>query len=323
MGSGSVTTCQPLPFRDDESPLVTVLMPAYQMASRISMALSSLRAQTIPNWECIVVNDGSTDDLQKVVGAVQDPRIRYFSIPKNRGRGYASQVGLQQARGKYICGLDADDWIYPCKLQRQLEFLYAHPQVAAVSVPLALINSQGELVGVQFEGPQQIFAAGSKFQRFAFGPAMLATALAREVGYDASFRRSQDFDFFSRLLRCHAFAVLGEVGYAYNFATGCQVDNVLEGLLCNRRSLCKDLLVNPWRVLPGLATVQAKRWIYQLLKSTRTYSTFQTWRRNAPSPAQLQTFLASREAVFTQLDQLGSPWRSGPPPRTEDDHGDR
>jgi glycosyltransferase involved in cell wall biosynthesis len=114
-------------------PLVTVVVPTYNYGRFIGETLASLRAQTFENWECVVVDDGSTDDTGEVVAraARSDPRVRYLR-QQNQRQAVAKNTGLADARGRYVQFLDADDLVEPRKLERQVEFLEANPDVDIV-----------------------------------------------------------------------------------------------------------------------------------------------------------------------------------------------
>lgn len=108
-------------------------MPAYNYGRFIEDAFDSLRGQTYSNWECIVVDDGSTDNTAEIVARAMagDARIRYLHQPNQR-QSVAKNTALAGARGSYLQFLDADDLIEPLKFERQLEFLQARPDVDIV-----------------------------------------------------------------------------------------------------------------------------------------------------------------------------------------------
>ncbi len=112
-------------------PLVSVIIPCYNQAHFLTDSVGSLIAQTLDNWECIIVNDGSPDDTRAVAKSLvqQDPRIRYFE-QENCGLACARNTGLNLAHGRYIQFLDADDLIAPEKLQLQLDALKGINQLA-------------------------------------------------------------------------------------------------------------------------------------------------------------------------------------------------
>ena len=105
-------------------PRVSVVVPCYNQGRFLAEALDSVRAQTHAHWECLIVNDGSTDDTGSVVRryAAQDARFRYVE-QENRGLPAARNRGLRETSGDYIQFLDSDDVIGPAKFERQLALL--------------------------------------------------------------------------------------------------------------------------------------------------------------------------------------------------------
>src|SRR3954454_9279976 len=94
-------------------PLVSVLMPTYDQANFIGRAIDSLLAQRLADWELIVVDDGSPDHTGDVVKPyLDDPRIRYERLPRNRGLGAALNHGLALAGGHFVAYLPSDDVYY-------------------------------------------------------------------------------------------------------------------------------------------------------------------------------------------------------------------
>ena len=114
-------------------PRVSVLLPAWNAAATIAPALASLCRQTWPDWECMVVDDGSNDDTAAIAGAFcrQDPRIRLIRTP-HRGLIPALNEGLARSQAPVIARMDADDLMHRHRLSRQLETLNADPHLAAV-----------------------------------------------------------------------------------------------------------------------------------------------------------------------------------------------
>jgi glycosyltransferase involved in cell wall biosynthesis len=103
------------------SPLVSVLIPAYNAAEHLSSTLRSVQEQTLRELEVIVVDDGSTDQTLAIAqaAALRDPRVRVIR-QTNAGVGAARNAGLRLARGKYIAPFDADDLWSPHKIERQI-----------------------------------------------------------------------------------------------------------------------------------------------------------------------------------------------------------
>jgi len=114
----------------NDRPLVSVIVPTYNYGRFIEETLECLRAQTYVNWECIVVDDGSTDDTAERVSHFieQDARFKFLR-QENARQAAAKNNGLRNSAGQYIQFLDADDLIEPQKFAKQVEFLEAHPEV--------------------------------------------------------------------------------------------------------------------------------------------------------------------------------------------------
>ncbi|HLL73732.1 MAG TPA: glycosyltransferase [Pyrinomonadaceae bacterium] len=114
-------------------PLISVIVPTYNYGKLIGQSLDSVRSQTYQHWECLVVDDGSTDHTSEVVkGYVKaDSRIRYLK-QDNRRQAAARNNGIQNSRGEYFQFLDADDLIEPKKFERQVNYMEAHPDVDIV-----------------------------------------------------------------------------------------------------------------------------------------------------------------------------------------------
>lgn len=109
-------------------PKVSVIMPAHNAAAFIKGAIESVLSQDYDNLELIIVNDGSTDDLEKVLkDYMDDKRIRYIASA-NRGVSHAINTGLESANGDYICFLHADDIFLPGRIRKQVIALESHPE---------------------------------------------------------------------------------------------------------------------------------------------------------------------------------------------------
>lgn len=113
------------------SPLVSVIVPAYNAERFLERSLRSALAQTYRNLEIVVVDDGSSDRTAEIARGTGDPRVRYLSQP-NRGQGPARNNGIRASAGAYVTLLDADDYYLPEKVGRQVEFLEARPDCGAV-----------------------------------------------------------------------------------------------------------------------------------------------------------------------------------------------
>ena len=116
--------------------LVSILIPCYNAEQWIAQAIESALAQTWPEKEVIVVDDGSTDDSLGIIRKFDD-RIRWETGP-NRGGNAARNRLLELANGAWVQYLDADDYLLDDKIARQLEFLGAHPETDVIFGPVTI-----------------------------------------------------------------------------------------------------------------------------------------------------------------------------------------
>ena len=112
---------------EDHSPLISVIMPLFNSESYISETLASVKSQTYPNWELIVIDDGSTDASYSIVSKASesDARIRPFRNSSNIGVAKTRNRGVIEAKGCFLAFLDADDVWMPEKLERQIDYMVA------------------------------------------------------------------------------------------------------------------------------------------------------------------------------------------------------
>ncbi len=102
--------------------LFSIIIPTYNRASFIEKTIRSVLSQTYPNFEIIVIDDGSVDNTEEVVCAIEDKRITYHK-KKNEERAKARNYGARLAQGEYINFLDSDDTLYPVHLEEAFKLI--------------------------------------------------------------------------------------------------------------------------------------------------------------------------------------------------------
>lgn len=116
-----------------KSPLISVIVPCYNQAQYLSEALDSIVAQSYTKWECIIVNDGSTDKSEKIATEFVDKDERFkYVLKENGGLSSARNKGLQVSRGTYIQFLDGDDFLHQDKLTTAITVLSNSPNLKLV-----------------------------------------------------------------------------------------------------------------------------------------------------------------------------------------------
>jgi glycosyltransferase involved in cell wall biosynthesis len=203
----------------DSTPLVDVILPAYNGREVIRKAIDSALAQDVP-LRLIVVDDGSTDDSAAIARSY-GPGVTVIT-QTNRGVSGARNTGLAAARAPYVALLDQDDIWQPGKLTRQLKLIEAHPEVGLVFTDMLLLRSDGTVVEDGFLRATPPYAAldrqplgdsayllaealGEAVVRFNFispSTVLLRRQAVQDIGgFDEAFRYCDDAECWMRLLR--------------------------------------------------------------------------------------------------------------------------
>jgi teichuronic acid biosynthesis glycosyltransferase TuaG len=106
-------------------PLVSIIMPSWNVQRFIEETIHSVQAQTFGDWELLIADDCSTDRTPAIIAEIgtRDPRVKLIRLAKNGGPALARQAAIDQAKGRYLAFLDSDDLWLPAKLERQLAFV--------------------------------------------------------------------------------------------------------------------------------------------------------------------------------------------------------
>jgi glycosyltransferase involved in cell wall biosynthesis len=190
-----------------DQPTFSVLIPTYNHAGYVGQALDSLIAQTDPDWEAVVVNDGSTDNTAEVLDgyAAQDARIRVFH-KENGGAGSALNIGLHEARGRWVCWLSSDDQFEPRKFEIHREWFEKRPDCRFFFTRFRDMDSDtGEITDVDDWRPipePRLQVLDMLVGNYINGVTMcIRRSVFDESGpFNEVFRYSQDFDILLRAL---------------------------------------------------------------------------------------------------------------------------
>ncbi len=201
-------------------PKVSVVIPTYNRAHLIAESIQSALDQAFTDFELIVVDDGSTDNTKEVVDSFQDPRIRYF-YQENKGVAVAGNRGFELCRGEYVAFYSSDDLLVENALEKGVQVLDSHPEVAFSYGQTYRMDERGRVFGVsklknRHSGVRRGIEEIIQFLLYDnIIPAM--TVMARrscvfEVGlFDTTFcHGSEDIDLFVRLAKKYAVAYIAE-----------------------------------------------------------------------------------------------------------------
>lgn len=175
-------------------------MPTYNYGRFITAAINSVLAQTFTAWELIIIDDGSTDDTAAVVQQFTDPRIHYI-YQENKGLPGARNTGIRQARGQFIAPLDSDDLFAPTKLEKQLAFMQANPDVGLAYNGRCTFNHDQHNLILTAAPPHATLTDLVNYYPFTPSDIFLRRQWGQKVNwYDESFvRNSEDLNFHIRL----------------------------------------------------------------------------------------------------------------------------
>ena len=187
------------------SPVFSVIIPAYNAGSYVREAISSILAQSFTDFECIILDDGSSDDTLSLLREMEarDSRLRIISR-ENRGLVTTLNELIGLSRGRYLARMDADDRAHPERLARQFEYLESHPDCVALGSIVTLIDPQGRTLKpyrlpTDHEGIVGELLEGNGGALVHPVVTLRASAVSQVGGYDSTFDYAEDWDLFLRL----------------------------------------------------------------------------------------------------------------------------
>ena len=200
-------------------PQVSVTSAFHNEGLRLVDMIKSIQAQTFDDWELVLLDDGSTDNSLELARSIRDPRIRVFSNDHNMGRGASLNKLTTLARGRYVARMDADDMSATTRLERQVAYLDAHPEVDLVGTGIIYIDPQGEPLGsrdlpLTHEG---ICRNPSRMLNICHGSILARRQWLERFQYDESLPLAVDQNLFYRAHAESTFANISEPLYYYRY----------------------------------------------------------------------------------------------------------
>jgi len=196
-------------------PIVSVIIPTYNRTMLVRDAVRSVLGQTFSDFELIVIDDGSTDGTDRMMGEFDDQRLHYLK-QENRGRSAARNRALALARGRYIAFLDSDDLYLKDKLEKQVALMDLRPDIDMIYTSAICVDEAGRPL------EQQIYTAeveGDIYRQVAFFQPVTITLptvmLRREVldavgHFDERMDRFEDTDLWRRVAKRFRVGILRE-----------------------------------------------------------------------------------------------------------------
>ncbi len=193
---------------------VSVVIPAYNAMAYLPATLESVLRQTFSDFEVLIVNDGSSDNIVQWASGIQDPRVKLIS-QSNQGVSVTRNTGIAHAQGEYIAFLDADDLWDATKLEKQVSCLENNPQLGLVYTWTALIDSFGKLMNKFFIS----HAEGNVWEQILVddiicngSSPMVRRSCFEKVGeFEPNVHIGEDIDMWIRIAADYPFAVVKEL----------------------------------------------------------------------------------------------------------------
>lgn len=191
--------------------IISVIIPAYNAAPTILETIRSVQQQSFSDFEIVIINDGSTDDLLKQLSTIHDPRINVFSY-ENGGLSVARNRGISHATGEYIAFLDADDLWTPDKLELQLAALQNCPKAGVAYSWTYFMDEQGQSfhVGQNVSVKGNVYAdlLVSNFLAHGSNPMIRRAAINSVGAFNPTVSGAADWDYWLRLAAKWEFVVV-------------------------------------------------------------------------------------------------------------------
>lgn len=194
-------------------PLISIIIPIYNRETLIEETLHSILAQTYTNWECILVDDGSTDNTKEVVAAIAkaDQRIQLFNRPDTliKGADACRNYGFSQSKGDFVNWFDSDDLMFPEHLEKKVDTLSSNANLDGsfcFNQYFSMVEGK-QVLGVvnRFQKENLLEDLILRKQFVQTGCALwkrsyIAAQFVNETIFDELLSQSQDYDFYARVL---------------------------------------------------------------------------------------------------------------------------
>jgi glycosyltransferase involved in cell wall biosynthesis len=208
-----------------DQPLVSIIIPTYNRAHLIGETLDSVVAQTYENWECIIVDDGSSDTTDEVVGeyVIKDSRFKYHHRPEDHlpGGNGARNYGIIKSDGDYINFLDSDDYLLSTTLEDKLNFIEANTHVV-ISMHTGEIENLCQAKNIIASIKNKKYDEGFIMSQpnILIGDPMISKSFLGNLKFSETQKRGQDHMFFISLFeKSGNFIKIDGVHYLYKKTT--------------------------------------------------------------------------------------------------------
>ncbi|MFF2156616.1 glycosyltransferase family 2 protein [Paenibacillus chitinolyticus] len=183
---------------------ISIIMSIFNDKVYLKDCLESIRRQTFTDWECILIDDGSTDGSSTILQqyADMDMRFKVIRLPENKGLAGALNVGISKAQGEFIARHDGDDIMLPNRLEEQYAHLMVNPSIDVLGSHASIIDEKGNVTGrlttPAIPSPRNIM----KVNPVIHPSVLIRKSVFEKYGaYNEKLRRCQDYDLWFRFMK--------------------------------------------------------------------------------------------------------------------------
>ena len=257
-------------------PIVSIVLPTYNGGQGLDEAVGSCIAQTLREWELIIVDDASTDDTAVRIGrhVAEDARIRAVRHSMNKKLPAALNTGFAEAKGQFLTWTSDDNLYRPTALAEMLTFLQSNPDLDLVYADCTLIDEQGLPIRSFPAAPPDELVLGN-----SVGPCFLYRRRVYEVlgGYAEDLFLAEDYDYWLRASVSFRLAQLHKDLYCYRLHDSSLTETQAEGVrLATVRVLRRNLPAMRWmsselrsRAWSNLSQLESADWTKKLSQPER------------------------------------------------------
>lgn len=180
------------------NPLVSIVIPVHNGEKYVKEAIDSCINQTYRDIEIIVVDDASTDNTLNILKEYGE-RITVLPVEKQNGLGNVINIGIRRSKGKYIARMDADDIMYPTRIEKQVKYLESNPNCVAIGGQIDIIDEDSNITGHREYAVEDKDIKRNRFlfQPFAHPAVTLRKSTVEEIGlYPENMWKVEDVKFF-------------------------------------------------------------------------------------------------------------------------------
>lgn len=203
---------------DFNKPLVSIIMPAYNVADYIEKSINSILNQSFQNFELLIVDDKSCDNTLDIIYKFNDPRLKLFKNNKNIGQSLSKNALINIAKGEYIAFMDADDECHQDKIKIQYTYLEKHKDICGAGTFAELIDGENKEIGnVTLPISSEAIKVHTLFYPCFVHPSIMVRRRVfyehYKLFYNIDYLYAQDYELYTRMV--HKVTMINIPEYLY------------------------------------------------------------------------------------------------------------